>query len=161
MNPYFLRLTFPHRLVEDDHSSAQYDPSSAYLTIVLTKEVPGEHFEDLDLLARLLAPSSSDARPGTSAFDIRDRPAERVEDTLQSLSLDSTDGNAKLGQPSASGLSAGGPSRPLIEVISTNNADNESSDSDDSSSESGDSFTPNEELLAERAVFLEGSSTIF
>ncbi|KAK1232993.1 hypothetical protein PQX77_003907 [Marasmius sp. AFHP31] len=56
INPYFLRLNFSHSLVEDDASSAQYDPSSGYLTIALTKETKGQHFDDLDLLAKLLAP---------------------------------------------------------------------------------------------------------
>ncbi|KAL0579976.1 hypothetical protein V5O48_002060 [Marasmius crinis-equi] len=56
INPYFLRLNFSHPLLEDDASSAQYDPSTGYLTITLTKELRGQHFEDLDLLAKLLAP---------------------------------------------------------------------------------------------------------
>ncbi|KAG7092282.1 hypothetical protein E1B28_008644 [Marasmius oreades] len=56
INPYFLRLNLSHSLQEDDASSAQYDPGSGYLTITLTKHVHGQHFEDLDLLAKLLAP---------------------------------------------------------------------------------------------------------
>ena len=42
--------------MEDDDSSAQYDPTSGYLTVTLTKEKSGELFRDLDLLAKLLAP---------------------------------------------------------------------------------------------------------
>jgi protein SHQ1 len=56
INPYFLRLTFPGRVQEDDESAAQYDPGSGYLTVSLTKETPGEDFKDLDILAKLLAP---------------------------------------------------------------------------------------------------------
>ena len=56
INPYFLRLNFPHPVVEDDNSTAQYSPSTGYLTITLTKEVKGQYFPDLDLLAKLLAP---------------------------------------------------------------------------------------------------------
>lgn len=56
VNPYFLRLNFSKKLVEDDDSSANYDPTSAYLTVTLTKETKGEVFEDLDLLTKLLAP---------------------------------------------------------------------------------------------------------
>ncbi|KAF9264856.1 SHQ1-domain-containing protein [Marasmius fiardii PR-910] len=56
INPYFLRLNFSRSLLEDDASSARYDPGSGYLTITLTKEVHGQDFEDLDLLAKLLAP---------------------------------------------------------------------------------------------------------
>ncbi|KAF9476317.1 SHQ1-domain-containing protein [Pholiota conissans] len=56
VNPYFLRLNFSKPLLDDEESSANYDPSSATLTITLTKENKGEVFEDLDLLAKLLAP---------------------------------------------------------------------------------------------------------
>jgi hypothetical protein len=54
--PYFLRLSFPASLVEDDQSSAVYDPASGYLTLTLTKLNRGEDFPDLDLLGKLLAP---------------------------------------------------------------------------------------------------------
>ncbi|KAF5365617.1 hypothetical protein D9758_003180 [Tetrapyrgos nigripes] len=56
INPYFLRLNFSHPVIEDDASSAKYDPGSGYLTVTLTKQVKGEEFKDLDLLAKLLAP---------------------------------------------------------------------------------------------------------
>ncbi|KAH9946275.1 SHQ1-domain-containing protein [Epithele typhae] len=56
INPYFLRLNFPHPLIEDDASAAAYDPSSGYLTVTLTKQTSGLEFKDLDLLAKLLAP---------------------------------------------------------------------------------------------------------
>ncbi|CAE6408282.1 unnamed protein product [Rhizoctonia solani] len=59
INPYFLRLNFPHPVLEDDHSSASYDPSLGTLTVRLTKETSGVHFPDLDLLAKLLAPRSA------------------------------------------------------------------------------------------------------
>ncbi|EJD05971.1 SHQ1-domain-containing protein [Fomitiporia mediterranea MF3/22] len=60
INPYFLRLAFPAPVVEDDASSAVYDPTSGYLTVSLTKAMPGEHFKDLDVLAKLLAPPKRD-----------------------------------------------------------------------------------------------------
>ncbi|KAG5647129.1 hypothetical protein DXG03_001084 [Asterophora parasitica] len=63
INPYFLRLNFSYPLLEDDSSSAQYDPSSGYLTVTLTKENKGQVFDDLDLLAKLLAPRPSVAHP--------------------------------------------------------------------------------------------------
>ncbi|KAG9125031.1 hypothetical protein FRC07_009229 [Ceratobasidium sp. 392] len=59
INPYFLRLNFPHPVLEDDDSSATYDPASGTLTVRLTKETKGTHFPDLDLLAKLLAPRSA------------------------------------------------------------------------------------------------------
>lgn len=59
VNPYFLRLSFCSEIVEDDHSSAVYDPSSGHLTITVTKHVKGEDFKDLDLLPKLLATEPS------------------------------------------------------------------------------------------------------
>ena len=50
-------------MLEDEESTAQYDPSSGYLTVTLTKAVAGEKFEDLDLLAKLLAPRQSEQVP--------------------------------------------------------------------------------------------------
>jgi protein SHQ1 len=63
VNPYYLRLNFSHNLLEDDESSAKYDGTSGYLTITLTKEIPGQEFKDLDLLAKLLAPKKTEVAP--------------------------------------------------------------------------------------------------
>ncbi|KDR81812.1 hypothetical protein GALMADRAFT_221678 [Galerina marginata CBS 339.88] len=63
VNPYFLRLNFSKPVLEDENSSAQYDPSSGTLTVTLTKENRGEVFEDLDLLAKLLAPRKTGQEP--------------------------------------------------------------------------------------------------
>ncbi|KAG8998689.1 hypothetical protein FRB94_004655 [Tulasnella sp. JGI-2019a] len=56
INPYFLRLHLPGNVLEDDESSAKYDPGSGYLIVTLTKEHKGEDFRDLDMLAKLLVP---------------------------------------------------------------------------------------------------------
>ncbi|KAF9227865.1 SHQ1-domain-containing protein [Gyrodon lividus] len=71
INPYFLRLNFPHPVVEDEDSSARYDPSTGYLTITMTKEVRGQHFADLDLLAKLLAPRPSQPPPSIEVLESR------------------------------------------------------------------------------------------
>lgn len=64
ISPYYLRLNFPRALQEgEDASSARYDPGSGYLTVTLTKAMPGEDFEDMDLLAKLLAPRRSETVP--------------------------------------------------------------------------------------------------
>ncbi|KAJ7881388.1 SHQ1 protein-domain-containing protein [Mycena olivaceomarginata] len=63
INPYFLRLNFSYPIVEDEQSTAKYDPSSGYLTVTLTKEVKGQVFPDLDLLSKLLAPRPSQPAP--------------------------------------------------------------------------------------------------
>ncbi|KAJ7202088.1 SHQ1-domain-containing protein [Mycena pura] len=61
VSPYFLRLNFPHALVEDDQAAAKYDPGSGYLTVALTKATKGQEFADLELLSKLLAPRPSKA----------------------------------------------------------------------------------------------------
>lgn len=76
INPYFLRLHFPHEVVEDDSSTAFYDPSTGYLTITLTKAVKGQTFADLDLLAKLLAPRSSQPPPAPSIEVLESPPGE-------------------------------------------------------------------------------------
>ncbi|EPQ58433.1 SHQ1-domain-containing protein [Gloeophyllum trabeum ATCC 11539] len=81
VNPYFLRLNFPGRVVEDEHSSAEYNPSTGRLTITLTKEVKGEEFKDLDLLAKLLAPPASKVqRPAPTIEVLSSDGAEDPED---------------------------------------------------------------------------------
>jgi hypothetical protein len=154
VNPYFLRLTFSHRLVEDDESSAQYDPSSGYLTIILTKEVPAEHFKDLDLLAQLLTPSTgSKDRIVSSAsrkhFTLSHSPSS-VQNRLEELSLHAN-GTEKASVDLASSRKHG---RPLIEVISDTGS---GGPNDEPQTES---FTPSEDLLKERAILLQGASCI-
>lgn len=75
INPYFLRLTFPGAVSEDDASSAQYDPGTGYLTVVLAKQVPGEEFKDLDILAKLLAPLCSEP-PAEPLIEVVDSETE-------------------------------------------------------------------------------------
>ncbi|KAJ2797018.1 hypothetical protein H4R21_004487, partial [Coemansia helicoidea] len=54
-SPYYLRLTFPGRVAEDDGSSASFDAASGDISVVLSKQTPGESFANLDLLSSLLA----------------------------------------------------------------------------------------------------------
>ncbi|KDN49456.1 hypothetical protein RSAG8_02158, partial [Rhizoctonia solani AG-8 WAC10335] len=91
INPYFLRLNFPHPVLEDDESSASYDPSSGTLTVKLTKETQGIHFPDLDLLTKLLAPRSAAALsdegrskgPLIEVLDSPDTLARQLDDRLR------------------------------------------------------------------------------
>lgn len=72
VNPYFLRLNFSHPLLEDDEdSSANYDASSGTLVVNLKKAVPGQQFDDLDLLAKLLAPQKA-AQPRKPVIEVVD-----------------------------------------------------------------------------------------
>jgi protein SHQ1 len=69
--PYFLRLNFPASVVEDDQSSAVYEPVSGYLTLTLTKLDRGETFPDLDLLGKLLAPPAQ-TTPRNAIIEVLD-----------------------------------------------------------------------------------------
>ncbi|ANB14568.1 Shq1p [Sugiyamaella lignohabitans] len=56
LHPYYLRLRFPGKIIDDDdRSSANYDLKTSMVSVKLPKEVKGEHFEDLDMITKLLA----------------------------------------------------------------------------------------------------------
>ncbi|KAG9318529.1 SHQ1 protein-domain-containing protein [Chiua virens] len=80
INPYFLRLHFPHSVIEDDSSTALYDPGTGYLIITLTKAVKGQAFPDLDLLAKLLAPRSPQT-PSAPSIEILETPQGEDDDS--------------------------------------------------------------------------------
>ncbi|KAG0705046.1 SHQ1 protein-domain-containing protein [Suillus ampliporus] len=90
INPYFLRINFPHPVVEDDQSSASYDPSSGYLTVTLTKEAKGQDFPDLDLLAKLLAPRHVDIpkHPAIEVIGSEHSELEELVDLTDAMSLE-------------------------------------------------------------------------
>lgn len=89
VNPYFLRLNFSKPVLEDDSSSAQYDPSSGYLTVTLTKENRGEVFEDLDLLAKLLAPrKNTPVTPSIEVLSSENHDDDQLLEKTEALSLD-------------------------------------------------------------------------
>ncbi|KAG0071897.1 hypothetical protein BGZ90_012094 [Linnemannia elongata] len=54
LKPYFLRLTFPGNVVDDERAKATYNVGEGELTVILPKETPGEDFPDLDMLTKLL-----------------------------------------------------------------------------------------------------------
>ncbi|KAF8968360.1 SHQ1 protein-domain-containing protein [Flammula alnicola] len=90
VNPYFLRLNFSKPVLEDDNSSAKYDPSSGTLTITLTKENKGEVFDDLDLLAKLLAPRRTVQNPTPSIEVLSSEclPEDELVSRTEGLSLE-------------------------------------------------------------------------
>ncbi|KAG1754427.1 SHQ1 protein-domain-containing protein [Suillus lakei] len=96
INPYFLRINFPHPVLEDDRSSATYDPSSGYLTVTLTKETKGQEFPDLDLLAKLLAPRRVEVpkQPAIEVIGSETSPQSELEelvDLTDAISLEQRD----------------------------------------------------------------------
>ncbi|KAF9452242.1 SHQ1-domain-containing protein [Macrolepiota fuliginosa MF-IS2] len=88
VNPYFLRLNFSHPLLEDDTSSANYDPSSGYLTVTLTKETKGQEFKDLDLLTKLLAPRKTKVEPTIEVLSSQENEEEELVSKVDKLSLE-------------------------------------------------------------------------
>lgn len=59
--PYYLRLRFPHDIVDDERATARFEGDS--IKIKLPKAVRGQNFPDLDLAAKLLARSNESSRP--------------------------------------------------------------------------------------------------
>ncbi|CCH62181.1 hypothetical protein TBLA_0G02410 [Henningerozyma blattae CBS 6284] len=55
LSPYYLRLRFPHNLVDDERAKAEYKASDESIDVQLPKEIKGQYFEDLDLPTKLLA----------------------------------------------------------------------------------------------------------
>jgi protein SHQ1 len=111
INPYFLRLHFPHAVVEDDNSTALYDPSTGYLTVTLTKAVKGQTFADLDLLAKLLAPRSSQFPPAPSievlVSSLGDDGVGEISRLATRLTLEEKDEFLKGGKDSLNDSSSG------------------------------------------------------
>ncbi|XP_014672596.1 PREDICTED: protein SHQ1 homolog [Priapulus caudatus] len=84
--PYFLRLTFDERLVEDGREAADYDVDTGFFTVRVPKETPGEEFRGLDMMTKLLAPpaTKNNARPtiseiGGEANDEEEEEEEEVD----------------------------------------------------------------------------------
>lgn len=55
LSPYYLRLRFPHNLVDDERATAEYKITSESIYIKLPKEEKGKYFDDLDFPTKLLA----------------------------------------------------------------------------------------------------------
>lgn len=91
VNPYYLRLNFPHNLLEDDNSAARYDAGTGYLNVTLTKERKSQHFEDLDLLAKLLAPRPTETKTTPSIEVLSTEENENLDQKLEGLSLKGED----------------------------------------------------------------------
>ena len=62
LKPYYLRLNFSGSLVEDGTEHAKYNVDNGDVIIHVPKRVPGEHFEDLGMLSKLLAPKKEGRR---------------------------------------------------------------------------------------------------
>lgn len=54
--PYFLRLRLPGKIVDNDRSKGSYVCDSGDFNLTFDKEIPGEYFDNLDMITSLLAP---------------------------------------------------------------------------------------------------------
>lgn len=91
LSPYYLRLRFPHSLLDDERASATFNSKESCVDIKLPKENHGQDFPDLDLAARLLArkdePKETPSRPLIEDLDVPnsveakfDSPTTRLAD---------------------------------------------------------------------------------
>lgn len=61
--PYYLRLTFPGKLIEDERMESSYDLATSTVKCRVAKAVAGEQFADLDMLTKLLAKKQTVTKP--------------------------------------------------------------------------------------------------
>ncbi|XP_066283636.1 protein SHQ1 homolog isoform X2 [Branchiostoma lanceolatum] len=78
--PYYLRLNLPGKVVEDGREKATYDAETGTFTVLVPKECPGEHFEGLDLLTKLLAPKGARSASGAGVEVLATDDAEEDDD---------------------------------------------------------------------------------
>uniref|UniRef100_A0A0P4WGY2 Protein SHQ1 homolog n=1 Tax=Scylla olivacea TaxID=85551 RepID=A0A0P4WGY2_SCYOL len=83
-SPYYLRLTFSGKLVDSEleEYSAKFDADAGAFIITCKKEIPGEHFTNLDLLTMLLAPQGATGvnRPSVEVIGGNDSEKDEEED---------------------------------------------------------------------------------
>lgn len=94
--PYYLRLRFPGNLLNDEDekviddeslkSTTEYDAATCVIRISICKETPGQEFEDLDLISKLLArtknPEHASAQGETSS-----EPVAPAKPLIQEMDL--------------------------------------------------------------------------
>lgn len=98
--PYFLRLHLPGAIVEDDRASTVYDADHGEYKIKVAKQFPGNHFEDLDMMTKLLATSKERklAQPLIEVIDSGSNEPEIIDEEFdwhfpQSLNNEPSDGH--------------------------------------------------------------------
>ncbi|XP_076313606.1 protein SHQ1 homolog [Tachypleus tridentatus] len=80
--PYFLRLTLPGEVNENGNEKATYDAEKGTFTIKMPKTSPGEVFEGLDMITKLLTPSGklSAASPLIEVLDSTELEEDKDDD---------------------------------------------------------------------------------
>lgn len=55
VSPYYLRLRFPHEILDDERAKAEYQATNEAVVVRLPKAINGQYFEDLDVPTKLLS----------------------------------------------------------------------------------------------------------
>lgn len=95
LSPYYLRLRFPGRLLNDEDekviddesfkSTTSYDAVNCVINISICKETPGEDFPDLDLISKLLARTKNPEHAGEAG-------EQKPKSLIQEIDLPVADG---------------------------------------------------------------------
>jgi protein SHQ1 len=56
--PYFLKLNFEQQLIQDGRETASYNIDAGLMTCALPKAEPGQHFDNLEMITKLLTSGS-------------------------------------------------------------------------------------------------------
>lgn len=105
LSPYYLRLRFPHSVVDDERASATFNSKESCVDVKLPKETAGQDFPDLDLAARLLArkeePKISASKPVIEELDVPQSLEEKFQPTTAQLAQDGESHHWELPQTEA------------------------------------------------------------
>lgn len=85
--PYLLRLYLSGEVVEDGREHADYFVDDGEFEIRIPKLVKGEHFENLDMITKLMTPSSKNADRGIKAQTL----IQVIEDNSNAANLEEYD----------------------------------------------------------------------
>ncbi|CAI4993617.1 CGH_1_collapsed_G0026670.mRNA.1.CDS.1 [Saccharomyces cerevisiae] len=93
LSPYYLRLRFPHELIDDERSTAQYDSKDECINVKVAKLNKNEYFEDLDLPTKLLARQGDLA--GADALTENTDAKKAQKPLIQEVETDGVSNNIK------------------------------------------------------------------
>lgn len=78
--PYYLRLRFPGKIVEDEFMESHYELETSTVKCKVAKQTKGEHFADLDMLNKLLATKKEQEKAGIQ--EVADESGDDDEEEL-------------------------------------------------------------------------------
>ena len=93
--PYFLKLHLPKPIVDDDRAKAVYNLQEENGTIHVTapKKVPGEHFEDLQMLTKLLSKPSHALNTAENVNKLKNIKGRNLIEVISSTSVNADGGD--------------------------------------------------------------------